>query len=280
MAQYNRPTADKGLRNKVARRKVRNHFLKFAGSTRVFRSILSLFKGSVVAWIVMVLMAGFVIFATGSSYFDVKKITIERDDVFLDTEKVKNALDDFYGRNLIFLPKDELITHLKDQFPDFRDVSVTDKWPNEIQLKITLSPPVFNVFNAETANFSVLSSDGVILETNVNEALPVLRIFQHENLLVPREKFMKKVDIDNILLASEIARSELKLDVQDLHYLSDALEVHLIGPNEAAIWLDLRVDIKAQLRKLDLAAEKIGLYKNDFEHIDLRVPNQLFWKEK
>lgn len=277
---FSRPTANKKIRGKIAKRKVRNSFLRVIGGTRAVKALLGIFRGSVIAWIVLIAMGGFVVFATVSSYFHIKKITLQRDEVSLDVERVTNELKDFYGRNLLFLKEEEITQYLLEKFPDFREVNVKEKWPNQIELTVVLSPPVFNVFNVETANFSVVSADGVILDTQVNEGLPVLRVSQYEKILNPRDRFMTKDDIEKILSAEAFAIDDLELDVEGMHYLSAAREIHIIGRNEMAIWVDLQTDIPSQFRKLRLAAERIGLYKRDFEHIDLRIPNQLFWKQR
>ena len=41
-----------------------------------------------------------------------------------------------------------------------------------------------------------------------------------------------------------------------------------------------QTEIEPQIRKLEFASNQIGLYSNLFDHIDLRIPEQIFWDER
>lgn len=275
---FSRPKGRTEVRGKVAKRKFRNRFTKIFHSIEFFKNLRNFLSGSFVFWGCFGLMVIFVVFATSSPYFDIKKINIERNEAFVDIQAVQDVLEEFYGQNLLFTKHEDISAILRESFPDFRTIDIQENWPNEITLKIEVSPPVFNIFNSETANFSVMSEDGVILETQSDELLPVLRIFQYEPILVARKKFMDKETIEKILFARALLTKDLKLQEEALHYLYSANEFHFIFRNGSAIWIDLSQNIESQVRKLDLAADKIGLYRRSFDHIDLRIPNQIFWK--
>ncbi len=165
-----------------------------------------------------------------------------------------------------------------ENFPEFREVDMNENWPSEIELTIVVSPPKFNLLNTETANFSVISEDGVILQSEPNEALPTVRVFQHPKPIKLRDQFLQKSDIEKIVEAENFLEHELDLSLNATHLLYAAHELHLISNGEMAIWMDLTLPIEPQLRKLEYAADKIGLRSKHFEHIDLRIPKQIFWK--
>ena len=225
-------------------------------------------------------MTGFIIFATASPYFDLKKISVVRDSPSLSVEEIERVLNEFYGQNLLFLQHERVRSILREEFPEFREIDITEKWPSELELRITVSPPFLNLLNTETANFSVISLDGVILAENPDENLPVVKVFQHEKPILPRQKFLEKKILERIGEAEELLKTQLGLQINAVHLLYAANEVHFISRGEMAIWIDLALPIKPQVQKLVFAADKIGLHTRFFDHIDLRIPKQVFWKPR
>jgi hypothetical protein len=143
-------------------------------------------------------MALFIIFALGSPYFDLKRITVTRDSANLDVSKIELALKDFYGRNLLFFPEEELQEILKQNFPEFQAVALREKWPDTLELKIKISPPIYNLLNTETANFSLISREGIILSLQSEEFLPVIKVYQHEAPIILRESFTTLENLEKI----------------------------------------------------------------------------------
>ena len=259
-------------------KKLRNRFLNILERLLLIRQIKNLFKASIMVGILLSVMAIFIIFAVFSPYFNLKKITVVRDSPNLDVEQIDKILENFYGQNLLFLSQPELIKNLQETFPEFREIKIKENWPSEINLEITISPPLFNLLNTETANFSVISEDGVILKEEPAEDLPVIKVFQHENIIQLREKIMTKEDLQKIIKAENFLQQVTKLPLHATHLYWTARELHLISTGEMQIWIDLQQPIEAQLQKLEEAVNEIGLYTNRFEHIDLRIPKQIFWK--
>lgn len=259
-------------------KKLRNRFLNILERLLLIRQIKNLFKASIMVGILLSVMAIFIIFAVFSPYFNLKKITVVRDSPNLDVEQIDKILENFYGQNLLFLSQPELIKNLQETFPEFREIKIKENWPSEINLEITISPPLFNLLNTETANFSVISEDGVVLKEEPAEDLPVIKVFQHENIIQLREKIMTKEDLQKIIKAENFLQQVTKLPLHATHLYWTARELHLISTGEMQIWIDLQQPIEAQLQKLEEAVNEIGLYTNRFEHIDLRIPKQVFWK--
>lgn len=259
-------------------KKLRNRFLNILERVLLIRQIKKLFKTSIVVGILFSIMALFIVFAVFSPYFNLKKISVVRDNPDLDIERVEKVLEDFYGKNMLFLSQREVVSTLQESFPEFREIKVEENWPSEIILKITISPPLFNLLNTDTANFAVISADGVVLKEEPEEDLPVIKVFQHENTIQLREKIMDKEDLQKIIRAENFLQQVVKLPLHATHLYWTAKELHLISTGEMAIWLDLQQEIEPQLQKLEESINEIGLYTNQFVHIDLRIPKQIFWK--
>jgi hypothetical protein len=261
-------------------KKVRNRFLNLLTRFLFVRQISRLFRTSVLFSILFSLMALFIIFALATPYFHLKKISVVRDNPNLDVVQIEKSLEEFYGKNILFLQHKSIREKLSTDFPEFRDISVHENWPSEVELHVIISPPKFNLLNTESANFSVISEDGVILQEEPDEDLPILKVFQYEKPILVRQKFLEKEDLDRIVQAEHILQEEIKLPLNASHLYWTARELHLISQSDMAIWIDLAQPVEPQMRKLELSANEIGLYSNSFEHIDLRIPKQIFWKRK
>ncbi len=262
-------------------RKYRNRFLNFLRTLILVKHWgKRFFRISSLISIMLVLVSAFVIIAIFSPYFNLKKISFTAGNPTLNIDKVEKEMEEFYGKNLLFISHTEISNLLKQKFPEFRDVSIKEKWPSEIELKITISPPLANILDTQTADFWVVSEDGIILDHQANESLPIIKMEENEKPLAIQQKLMDGTKLKAILDAKWQEEKEVGLKIKEMDLFFLAEEVHLITNDEISIWIDLNQDVKSQIHKLALGAKKIGLEnsKNKFEHIDLRIPNQIFWK--
>ncbi len=179
-------------------KKARNRTLNFLGKLLFLRQIFQLFRGSVLLTLVILLMMGFIAFALLSPYFEIKKININRDTPHLNVEAVQEILDPFYGKNLILLRGEELKQELFDDFLEFRTIEIKEEWPDGLTISIALSPPAFTLFDMQSANFSVVSADGVILSAQPNDELPVLKIKDLKTPFTPGEKLIEKAWLEKV----------------------------------------------------------------------------------
>ncbi len=259
-------------------KKNRNRFLNFLRKIFFLKGIFKFLKTSFILSFFILTMTGFIFFAVFSPYFKIKKININRDTPNLNIESVQKILKPFYGKNLLFLKKEDLIKILLKNFLEFRTIEITEEWPDSMTISIKLSPPAFTVFDIESANFAVISSDGVVLSLTGNEALPTLKIKNMKKPFILGDRIIEKDWLEQIKLIKKILFSEIKITTKEIILLPIAQEVHFITSSGISLWFDLQLDIKQQIQKLELGANKIGLYSKKLEHIDLRIPGQLFWK--
>ena len=223
---------------------------------------------------------GFLGFAVFSPYFKLKKISVVRDNPNIDAQQVEISLDAFYGKNLLFLRRQEIHDVLKKAFPAFEAVQFKELWPDAIELQVGTVAPMFNILNQETADFYIVSENGSILATGADKLLPTLKIFGYKKRIVPHQPFTTREVLEKIITAKNLLTQKLTLPLSALHFYPDAQELHLISKQDMQIWLDLQLPIDLQMEKLELSANRVGLYSHALKHVDLRIPNQLFWAPK
>ncbi len=258
----------------------RNRILNLIAKTVIIRQIMKVLRGSTLFFLFCIFMAGFVVFATVSPFFDLKQIVVVRDNPHINAEAVEKALEDFYGTNLIFLDKAAFTQTLVNTFPEFRAVHITEKWPSSLEVKLTLSPPRFTVLNDFDAGFSVISEDGVILGESANQKLPVIKLMNWGKSLTGGSKLTSKEYLDQIEYLRGVFDNDFKIVIEEVRLFLIAHELHLVSIQDTVFWFDLRLDLEPQMRKLELVADEINLYTGNIEHVDLRIPNQVFWKPK
>ncbi|NCP66728.1 FtsQ-type POTRA domain-containing protein [bacterium] len=267
--------------NQTVRKKpktTRNRALNAMAKLRFFRQFGSLLKGSTLLTLACIFMLAFTLFAFFSPYFDLKQVEVKRDNPALDVQAVENLMAEFYGQNLLFISQSNIEQRLLETFPEFREVKLSENWPDTLVVEIVLSPPFYQVLNEYDATFSVLSEDGVVLRQEAAEGLPVLKILNYDQTLKSREKFATPQVLKDITALRTMFAEELRIPVEEIRYLPIAYEVHLVSDSGTAFWFDLRADTLQQARKIDLVSDEINLYTQPLEHVDLRIPNQVFWK--
>ncbi len=257
---------------------VRNRFLNAWFRLKFLRDFGRLITASRMLGMMILCMALFIVFAVFSPYFDLKQIVVSRDDPNIDTEAIESELADFYGQNLLFLDQDLLRNTLEQRFPSFRSIEITEVWPASLSLKIALSEPAFTLQNQSNAEFYVISADGVILSDQPNELLPMIKVYDYTKPLIVGNRFVDQSVLDSAALAEQIMVNQIKIPVVDRLLFPTARELHLVSDRGTVFWLDLQLDAEAQLKKIDYGASKIGLFSRAVEHVDLRIPNQLYWK--
>ena len=267
--------------NQTVRKKpkaTRNRALNALAKLKVLRQCRALLKGSTLLTVACLFMFGFTMFALLSPYFDLRQALVTRDNPHIDVQAVENLVAEFYGQNLLYLPQSDIEERLLETFPEFREVTLTEKWPNALEVDIVLSPPYYQVLNEFDATFSVLSEDGVVLRQEATDGLPVIKVIKYDQSLKSGEKFASPEMLSAVSYLRSVFADELIITVDEIRYLPIAFEVHIVSDNGTEFWFDLREDIEQQVRKIDLVADEINLYTQRLEHVDLRIPNQVFWK--
>jgi hypothetical protein len=269
------------VRQKIKQRRLKKKWFSVFGRAGSFESAKKSFRPMLVGFFFLLIMGLFIGFAIFSPYFLIKEITIQRDSPFVDGDGIKIILGDIYGTNLLLFDSDQATTTIKESYPEMISVNFIEKWPNTLEIKINMSRPSFTLFNVETADFITVAENGVVLNYNPDVELPIIKFEQYSKPISPRDQVISLEFLNKILATKNFLETEMKLSVKETKYLYLAREVHFnIFPSNAVLWVDLQINPESQLKKLQLASDKIGLYRKQFRHIDLRIPGQLFWEER
>lgn len=237
--------------------------------------------GKVSTWgiIACSVMAAFILVAVFSPVFRVQKFHVIQKSPFVEIAKAEEVLEEFKGENMIFLHKGDVRAALRKEMPELREIEIKEQWPRKLELTLDTAKPKYNIFNTETTNFSVITEDGVVLAEKSLDGLPVLKIFQYDKQVKKRQQILTPSQLIKIHEAEGIIDADLMLPVTAVEVYLAANELHFVSRGGMKIWLDLSRSIKTQLDKLVSAEGKINLYKENFDHIDLRIPQQIFWEE-
>ena len=265
------------MRQSSRRRKPKSRLLRLL--RRTFSAFFKIFNGSVLWGILFLFVAGAGGAAFFSPYFEIKKIVISRDNPNLDPAQVEESLKNLTKTKLFLIPRQDIRRKLFSDFPEFLGVELVQHWPAKLEIKIKTSPAMFNLLNRETANFVVISENGVVLQQGAQEGLATVKVFGYEKILMPHQVFIEKEVLDKIHSARNLVTQKLLLPLKDTHYYHHARELHIISRKNMQIWVDLNRPILMQLEKIEQAANRIGIYKTPMHHIDVRIPQEIFWEE-
>ncbi len=270
---------DTSRKRKISRKtRVRNKLLNIFARFSWLKGLHKFFRISFLLNIVFLGMTGFLLFAIFSPYYDLKKISVEQNNSVVPAEVIQNITSKFLGENMFFLKKSEIEDLLRKKFPEIIDISTQEEWPSEIKLKLEIADPKYNIFDEESANFATITAGGIIISNTGTAELPTIKILQNNKSLAKHSQFIKPQWLEKIDLATSFLRDEIKLPIREIRLLMKARELHFVTTGDGVIWIDLEQPIVQQLRKLILAEGKLKLYSKKFDHIDLRIPKQIFWK--
>lgn len=258
----------------------RSRFVHVVIKGFLIKPFSKIFKKSFLLGFLFLGVIGLVSFASFSPYFELKKINIVRENSNIDAQQVEIALKSFYGKNLLTLSQKKIHENLKKAFSAFKSVDIKELWPDAIELQISTYPAAFNLLHQETANFYVIAENGSVLESGADKLLPTIKIMNYTKTITERQQFTTQETLEKITTAQNLLTQNLSLPLKETLFFPNANELHLISKQDMEIWLDLQLPVDLQIEKLEVSANRIGLYSNVLKHVDLRIPDQLFWAEK
>lgn len=265
--------------NKTRRKRTRNRILRFVSSFALLKSVLRSFRAGWVFFLLVGAMAVFVLFAAFSPYFEIQKINIERNNPQFDISQIDTLLVDYYGRNLLFVSYDEIRYILTTALPEIQNIKIDEKWPSELILTIDIAKPAVVFFHTDNATYAYGSDKGIILPGEVNNTeLDQIDVYQYSAPFEKYNSILQPDEYKKIIETKAFLQNEIGLPIKKIDYYYSAREVHMISRGDMALWIDIEAELMPQLLKLIYASEEIKLSTAKFEHIDLRIPNQLFWK--
>lgn len=228
--------------------------------------------------LILIVVAGililfFLYLTVFTKFFAIKEWKILGDDMIQENSKFEEFLAVHKGKNLIFVDSGEIARNIKEQYPEIENLKIKKNYPDTLIMEFTNFPEIANILNLveDTQKKFIINEIGLLVQQDYeNPNLPFIKMRTEKALNlgdygIPREKL--EYLLDSIYDFEEI----FGMKVVDAEYFSREREVHLKTARDFTIWLDTSLTIQAQYNKLKNVLNKINIYTDSLEYIDLRI---------
>ena len=209
-----------------------------------------------------------------SSFFEITKVTPEKNGNAVSGTQLAPFLEKFKGKNLLFLRTDALTKELEQTFRnEILFVQIKKSYRNRLIVKVDEYRAVINlrVLAGDTIQKFVLNQIGyAIFENTELKELPLLilktdKTLPKKSILIPQEKLIPMV-------AAITKFQELfGMKIIETEWKKTERELHLKTEKNFYVWLDLTAGPEQQLNKLKRALPKLAISQDALEYIDLRI---------
>lgn len=235
-----------------------------------------------------------------SSFFVVSDIVVIRDKVFVEPQKIEQAMRPVIGKNIFLVDEGEIRTELEKMFPTIQRVEVHKLYPRSIQLRVFSWPMVAQInYKDSTGTGFLLSENGYVVpnvlvreatsdeeqehrdliqifvphySTDDPEQAPLLQLSKLE----PGTQFIDQKLLDRIRTTIGLYQKNFQIPMVNVMFFPFENELYLYVGKKTAIMLWLDEDIETQLYKLKTAQPKITLDDGSLAYVDLRVKDKVF----
>lgn len=215
-----------------------------------------------------------------SGFFTIQKIVVERSSLELPVETIEKSIRDLaLNQNIFLVDKSAIKAKIQELYPDIARVDVSRQLPATLQIVIFKFPIVAELRMGTERIF--LNEKGYrVYDTTPDRDTLQLVLGEELDLSDSSKPIVSTGYMQTIKAAANYFSTLTKLEILNLKYLPTARELHLKAEGNFDIWLDLNRDYKGQLNKLIQAQDLLDLTNKQYEYIDLRIPKQVFYKEK
>lgn len=236
---------------------------------------MALFKKVIYFIVAGVVLVGLIYVALFSSFFEITKVTLEKNGEAVASTALAPFLDKFKGKNIIFVNTDSLVREIEQTFKNqVLLVSIKKSYPHRIIVKVEEYPAVLNlrvIVDNMVQKFVINQIGYSILENSEQKDLPIL-IWRTSKLLPAG----KSVVIDPEKLAPIVDgyikfKDYFGIKILEGEWKKTQRELHLKTEKDFFVWLDLTQNVDGQLSKLKRALAKLDIYSEKLEYIDLRI---------
>ncbi|PIV90986.1 hypothetical protein COW46_00555 [Candidatus Gracilibacteria bacterium CG17_big_fil_post_rev_8_21_14_2_50_48_13] len=235
-----------------------------------------------------------------SSFFVVSDIVVIRDKVFVEPQKIEQAMRTVIGKNIFLVSEGQIRSELEAMFPTIGRVEVNKLYPQSIQLRVFSWPMVAKInYEGDTGTGFLLSENGYVVPNVLVREATEEDVNTHKDLVridIPRyattdpeqsvlltltkleagKKFIDQALLSRMRAALSIFAKNFQEPVHRVLYLPFEKEMYLYVGKDTAIMLWLDVDIETQLFKLKTAEPKLNLEDGSLKYVDLRVKDKVF----
>ena len=136
------------------------------GAKGYFKKFLKSHLSSILIGLIILMITLFLFL---SSYFTVTGIQVTREDFNTDTAAVSNQLNEYIGKNILFLPRYRIVEKIQESFPEFSSVKIRKSLPHNLIIELESHEIIANLrayyilpeqeIKTEEVNESILKID-------------------------------------------------------------------------------------------------------------------------
>lgn len=231
-----------------------------------------------------------------SNFFHISDVLVVRDSVYIDPQKVEEAMKPILGENILFLSTDRYEVDLKVLFPAIERIEISKILPRSVQLRLVSYPFIATIKNEGAKSMYLLSQNGAVIPNEahtgdgdevkndlLNVEIPAYRTLPEESRnmiteliqLQPNTIFFAEDDVRALQYTAELYKRNFQAELKKIYWLPLEHEMHLelASGSKIYIWLDKNVD--TQLFKLKTAEPTLDLGSGAVAYVDLRIKDRI-----
>ncbi len=231
-----------------------------------------------------------------SKFFHISDVLVVRDSVYIDPQKVEEAMKPILGENILFLSTDSYEKDLKVLFPALERVDISKILPRSVQLRLVSYPFIATIKNEGSEQVYLLSQNGAVIPNEAHSAeseekkadlynieIPSYKTLPEESRttiaefidLRPNTIFFSQEDVQLLEKTAGLYQRNFQPVLQKIYWLPLEHEMHLelAGGTKIYLWLDKGVE--TQLYKLKTAEPTLDLASGAISYVDLRIKDRI-----
>jgi len=208
-----------------------------------------------------------------TTFFEVKQWKIYGDDIIQENSKFEEFFLVHKNENIIFLNTGKIKQTILSQYPAIEDLKIKKVFPNTLIMEYTNFPEIANLFNLvdDTQKKFIINEIGLLVQQDFeNPNIPYIKLKTEKALEIGDEAISRET-LEYITDAIYDFEELFGMSILDAEYKPREREVHLKTGRGFMIWLDTSLTIQEQYNKLKKASNKLNIYTESLQYIDLRI---------
>jgi hypothetical protein len=237
-------------------------------------------KQKIITILIVLIFSSSIGFIQFSGFFNIAKISLMRSSLdlpLIEIEKIAKKIA--FGQNIFILDREKLSTAIRELRPDISQIKIQKKYPREIIIEIFKFPIVAKILNNAEPIF--INENGFrILDDLPDQDVLTLTLGQKIDLQDSKKQIINPTHLATIRNAISYLETVASLKIIAVKYFPIAREAHCKTELNFDVWLDLTVDFKSQIDKIELASLELDFENKKYEYLDLRPRGKIFFRRK
>ncbi|MCX6807744.1 MAG: FtsQ-type POTRA domain-containing protein [Patescibacteria group bacterium] len=216
-----------------------------------------------------------------SPYFQIQKIKTSGQTAFT-SDNATALLSSFLGQNIFFVNTNSIIAKIHEQYPTIKNLSISRELPDTIMISaddFRIAWVLTQVGSGAMGRY-LLNTAGFVSGPATSEnaiGFPLLELHTNKKLSAKTE-VLSPIILEKIQVLANNIKSRFNQKVLKFKIIETAREVHLLLDNNWVLRFMLDQDLDKALNGLAEALRGQNISKLNFEYIDLRIPDKVFFK--